>query len=450
MPSQNELSQDLTRGSIYKHLINLAIPASMGMFFNTLYNLTDNWFAGKISDTALVGLSISSIIFYLFLGLLAGLQNGTSVMLSSEIGGSKQKNRLIALIGNAITLGVGLSLFVIVLGMLFAQQTIDWLSNDAITAELAWEYIQVLILGNIGFSISSVAAGALMAMGDTKSNRNVLIIGFFANLILNPALTFGLEMGVSGLAWATLIIKLASAAYLLFILAKRLNVRLVPAFKPDRAMALLRQILPASFNFIIMIMGSFIVTAFVSRFGDYAVAGYSVGLRIEQVLLLPALGLNIAVLAIAGQNYGAKNYRRIAETYRKGLILSFGITVICIPVMIFLSPYLMGFFSSEEKIIAAGVSYLRIDALAFFCYVSLFISVAALQAIKRPNFPVVMGAFRQLILPLMVNYLLIVVYGYSLEWVFISVALIVFFSMLITLLYTRLQLKKLELKRLAQ
>jgi Na+-driven multidrug efflux pump len=64
MPSNSSLThQDLTTGSIYQHLIRLAIPASMGMFFNTLYNLTDNWFAGKISDDALVGLSIASIVF---------------------------------------------------------------------------------------------------------------------------------------------------------------------------------------------------------------------------------------------------------------------------------------------------------------------------------------------------------------------------------------------------
>ncbi|MBQ0721817.1 MAG: MATE family efflux transporter, partial [Gammaproteobacteria bacterium] len=92
---------DLTTGSIYRHLINLAIPASIGMFFNTLYNLTDNWFAGKISDDALVGLSVSSIVFYLFIGLLAGLQNGTSVMVATEIG-LKKASQLKHIISNSI------------------------------------------------------------------------------------------------------------------------------------------------------------------------------------------------------------------------------------------------------------------------------------------------------------------------------------------------------------
>lgn len=96
--------QDLTIGSIYQHLIRLAIPASMGMFFNTLYNLTDNWFAGKVSDDALVGLSISSIVFYLFIGLLAGLQNGTSVMVSTEVG-LKQPQQLKNIIKNTLEIG---------------------------------------------------------------------------------------------------------------------------------------------------------------------------------------------------------------------------------------------------------------------------------------------------------------------------------------------------------
>ena len=434
--------QDLTTGSIYRHLIQLAIPASMGMFFNTLYNLTDNWFAGKVSDDALVGLSISSVVFYLFIGLLAGLQNGTSVMVATEIG-LKQIHQLKKIIKNAFGVGIVFSMLIIVVGLVFAKDTIDWLSTEDKVTELAWDYIQILIIGNIAFSFSTIAAGALMALGDTKSNRNALIVGFFANLGLNPLLTFGLDMGVAGLAWATLIIKLASAVYLIVVLCKKLGYTPFPSLDKGTSLAILRQVLPASFNFSIMIVGSLMITGFVSRFGDYAVAGYSVGLRLEQVLLLPALGLNAAVLAISGQNFGAKNFRRIAETYRKGLILSFSISLVCIPIMIFLSPLLMGFFSHQADIIDVGTIYLRIDALAFFCYVALFISVATLQAIKQPDFPVIMGLFRQLILPLTINYFLILRLGYGLNWLFGSVALIVFFSMVITLLYTRSKLKQL-------
>jgi len=440
MPAQAELTQ----GSIYKHLLRLAIPASMGMLFNTLYNLTDNWFAGKISDDALVGLSVSSLVFFLFIGLLAGLQNGTSVMVSFETA-KHNSTRLKNIIHNSVSIGFLFSLIIIVFGFLFAERCIAWLSTGDVTKLLAMEYIQILIAGNLAFALSSIAAGALMAFGDTKTNRNVLIIGFFANLVLNPLFIFGFDMGVSGLAWATLLIKIAAALYLLKVLRDRLGYPPLPHFDLSVSLDILRQVLPASGNFFIMIIGSLIITGYVSNFGDYAVAGYSVGLRIEQVLLLPALGLNSAVLAISGQNYGANNYRRISETYRKGLILGLGISIVCIPLMLFLSPHMMGFFSSNQDIIYTGVTYLRIDALAFFCYVSLFISVATLQAVKQPNFPLIIGLFRQLIIPVTVNYYLITVLGYPIEWLFGSVALIVLGSMLITLFYTRSYLKRLRI-----
>lgn len=233
-------------------------------------------------------------------------------MLATEIG-LKQTTRIKQLVCNALSVGLFFSVLILIFGLLLSQDVIDWLANQQATSELAWEYIQILIIGNVAFALSSVAAGAHIAFGDTASNRNALTVGFFANLILNPLLTFGLDMGVPGLAWATLIIKVAQAIYLLSVLSKRLCYKPFPSLDITLSLDIFRQVLPARLSFFIMIVGSFIITAFASRFGDFAVAGYSVGLRLEQVLLLPALGLNAAVLAIAGQNFGAGNYRRIAK-----------------------------------------------------------------------------------------------------------------------------------------
>jgi len=434
--------QDLTTGPIYRHLLNLAIPASMGMLFNTLYNLTDNWFAGIISDDALVGISISSMVFFLFIGLIAGLQTGTAVTVSSAIGEKKLK-QLEPIINNSISIGLIFSIVIAVLGFVFAKDTITWLSSQQNTAQLAWDYIVVMLLGNLAFAMSSVAAGALMALGDTKSNRNALIIGFFANFAINPLFAFGFDMGVSGLALATVLIKTLSAIYLFSVLCKRVGYKPWFEFNSSTQYSLLKQVLPASTNFSIMILGGFIVTAFTSQFGDHAIAGYTVGLRLEQVLLLPALGLNSAVMAISGQNFGAKNYRRISETYRKALMLGLMVSVFGIPMMLFLSPLMITFFSQHPEIISVGVTYLRIDALVFFGYVSLFISIATLQAIKQPNFPVIMGTLRQLILPLIINYFLIIKFELGVNWLFGSVAIIVVIAALITLIYTRYQLRKL-------
>ena len=200
--------------------------------------------------------------------------------------------------------------------------------------------------------------------------------------------------------------------------------------------------MPASFNMLTVIVGGFVTVSLIGRFGSANVAGYAVGLRLEQVLLLPALGLNSAVMAIAGQNFGAGESRRVRDTYKSGLQVGLVMALILIPVMLFLSPLMMGFFSSNPEIIATGTTYLRIDALAYYPYVVLFLSTAMLQALKQPLFPMVLGIIRQLLLPASINYLLIVIYGLPMVSVFVTIIVVVFCSSFVSHYYTKRQLRQ--------
>lgn len=416
----NASTDDLTKGSIYRHLIRLSIPASMGMVFNTLYNLTDLWFAGMLSDAALAGMSVAGSVFFLLVGMGAGLQTGTAAMIASDIGAGR-RNEAQAWLDTGFGVAIVVSALSLGIGWWIADEVIAFLGATPETAPLAKEYLTVTLIGNIAFVLGFVASGALMAMGDTKSNRNALAVGFFANFALNPALTFGLGLGVTGLALATVIIKICAAVYLFSVLKRRLGAWAMPRFDVARWGPFLRQTVPASLNMMTIILGGFITIAFVGQFGVEQVAGYTVGLRLEQVLLLPALGLNAAVMALAGQNFGAGQPARVRESYLKGLTVGLGMAAVCIPVMVFLSPALMSIFSGDETIIGTGATYLRIDALAFYGYVVLFQSMAVLQAMKRPMFPMALGLARQLVLPACINYVLIVWLGYPLMAVFVTV-----------------------------
>jgi putative MATE family efflux protein len=436
-------NQQLTTGPIYRHLINLSIPAAMGMVFNTLYNLTDFWFAGMLSNQALAGLSIAGSVFAILVAIGAGMQTGTTAMIASDAG-RERYDEVRAWLDNAIGLALVLSVIVLAAGWWVADDLVQFLGAEADVEPLALAYLNVTLIGNAAFMLSSIAAGALMAMGDTHSNRNALAVGFFANFALNPLLTFGLGLGVTGLALATVIIKALSAVYLFYVLRKRLNSRSRPAFAKPRWQELSRQVFPASFNMLTIILGGFITVSFVGRFGSEHVAGYAVGLRLEQVLLLPALGLNMAVMAIVGQNFGVGQIDRLREAYRKGLIIGVVMAACSIPVMVFLSPLMVSFFSDSQTIIDTGATYLRIDAIAFYAYVVLFISVATLQAIKQPLFPMVLGIARQLVLPATINYLLIVKLGYPMVALFITIVSVVVLSSILAAWYTARQLKQLS------
>jgi len=421
MQSPND---DLTQGSIFRHLVRLSIPASMGMVFNTLYNLTDLWFAGLLSDAALTGMTIAGSVFFLLIGVGAGIQTGTAAMVASDVG-RKRMGDVQSWLNNAVGIAIVVSVIALGIGWLVGGDLILFLGAEADSAPQALSYLTVTLLGTVFFLLASVAAGALMALGDTKSNRNALGVGLLANFALNPLLIFVLDLGVAGLAMGTVIIKAGSAAYLFWVLKNRLGERAKPDFQPARWKALLTQILPASFNMMTIILGSFITIYFIGRFGDAHVAGYSVGLRLEQVLLLPALGMNAAIMAVAGQNFGAGHHQRVAETYRKALLIGLGMAAVCIPVMVFGSPALVRIFSDDPDILATGSTYLKIDAIAYFGYVILFLSVAVLQARKQPLFPMILGIARQFVVPASINYALIIWLDMPMISVFFTIVCVV-------------------------
>lgn len=434
--SNDSTSAKLTSGSIYKHLIRLSIPAAMGMVFNTLYNLTDFWFAGLLSGYALAGVSIAGSVFFILLAIGIGLQTGTSAVIAPEIGAGDETG-IAGWVDQAFGLSLLFSVVTMLLGWFFAEKLVLFLGAEPHIAPLANQYLQITLVGSVAFILTFMAAGALMAMGDTVSNRNVLMVGFFANFLLNPLFTFVLNFGVRGLALATVVIKVASALYLFRVLAIKTGRWVKPAFNLSKIAMLLRQVLPASLNMLMVIVGGFISVAYIGRFGSDHIAGYAVGLRLEQVLLLPALGLNTAVMAIAGQNFGAGQYARVNETYLKGLIVGLGMAAVSIPIMVFLSPALMGVFTQSETIKNTGAAYLKIDAIAFYAYVVLFLSVALLQSIKQPLFPMMLGIARQLVVPASINYLLIVVLGFPMLSIFYTIISVVVLSALVSHWYTR-------------
>ncbi len=434
--------KDLKSGAVYPQLIQLAVPAAIGMMFNTLYNLTDTWFAGQISDQALAALSIASLIFFLTISIGNGMRSGTSAMVAPDVGEDK-KDHVLAWVNNAVGIALVSAALVFVLAYFFGPKLLSFLASQQEVADMAWQYLSVILFSNVIFALNSVAAGILVGHGDTVTYRNVLMIGFFVNLGLNPLFIFVFDFGIAGLAWATIIIKIASAIYLIYAVKKTTYHWPVPAFDMSRWKKLFEQIAPASLNMIVIILGSFVMIKFVGEFGDDAVAGYSVGLRVEQVLLLPALGLNAAMLALGGQNFGANQYQRIKDAYHKALVLGLVVTVVMVPVMLFASPFLVNSFSETQSVASVGVSYMRIDAIAFFAYVVFFISVGTLQSIKQPNFPMVLGVFRQIIVPVGIYYMLVIYWDFTVNSLFYALVGVVSVSAMVLYLYTNNQLKQL-------
>ena len=402
-----KISSDLTVGKITKLIRAIAIPAVVGTFFQTLYNIVDVKFAGMISPYALTGLSKVFPVYFVIIALSAGLSIGATALVSNYLG-KKDYNKASLIFSQSIVVAIMGSIFVAVFGIYMAPIILKFLSTDANTFAYAIDYINVIFIGSIIFFLLTVSNVALTARGDTKSYRNVLIFGFFLNIVLNPLFIYGLgpvpAMGVSGIAIATLC---AEFIALIYILSKVLKTEIkdfvsLDCFFPKKNMIIeiLKQAMPTSISMVSVGFGIFILFYFVSLYSDVAAGGYGAGVRFEQLFLLPIIGLNTSTLALVGQNYGALKFERIKEIYDKTIVIGITAMIIGGTIIYLLSGIVMGFFTDDPEQIYYGSQYLKIAAFIGPVYPIFFISGALFQGLKKAHYQTAINLLRMIIFPL--------------------------------------------------
>jgi len=289
----------------------------------------------------------------------------------------------------------------------------------------ARQYTGIVLAGAVLFSLSFVVNGVLNTRGDTRTYRNAQFFGVLANIALDPLFMFTFNMGVAGVAVATVGIQLGVVVYLIRA-ALQLDFMQYPKaheFKPnaDSFLQIAKQSIPTSLSMLLIAVGSVIIVAFVSRFGESAMAAYGVALRIEQLILLPVVGINIAAMSLAGVNYGANQVSRVKETFNTGVFYAIALTAIGAVPLVFFGEWLMRLFSQEPDVIAIGVDYLWIEALILPAYAITFLSAAVLQGLKKPLYSLYCNIIRQIIGQLILFYLAVEVFELGLKSVWFSV-----------------------------
>ena len=168
--------------------------------------------------------------------------------------------------------------------------------------------------------------------------------------------------------------------------------------KVDLLRNLFYQSAPISAALLLISVGNFIILAYIGVFGEYATAGYGSAARFEQILLLPVLGLNTAIISIIGQNFGAKNFLRVKESYFKAVMYGFTLMIISGLIIFLSADKIVSIFSDNPNVISFGTTYLKISALIFPAYPVFFISNGFFMAIKKSNYSMYLNIIRNVIL----------------------------------------------------
>jgi len=398
---------NLLKDPIPKLIKKIALPASIGTLFQTLFNVVDTFFAGTISPEALSALAKSFPIYFIIIAACVGVTVGGTSLIANSIG-ENNKPKIHGYFAHTIIYGFIISIVITLIGLLFAPYLFELMGSESEVIQLGLSYTNVVFGGSIIFIMLVALNSLLHADGDTKTYRNVLILSFLLNILLNPLFIFGFgpipAFGISGIGIATIAAQSVGLIIIFFKVSASIRIRDISPkdfnINFHTLTNLFFQSAPISAALLLISVGNFIILSFIGVFGEFATAGYGSAARFEQILLLPVLGLNTAIISIIGQNFGSKNYLRVKESYFKAVIYGFSIMIISGLIIFFSADIIVSIFSDNQEVINYGSSYLKISALIFPAYPIFFISNGFFMAIKKSSYSMYLNIIRNIILPI--------------------------------------------------
>ena len=396
---------NLLKDSIPGLIKKIALPASIGTLFQTLFNVVDTFFAGAISPEALSALAKSFPIYFIIIAACVGVTVGGTSLIANSIG-EKNITKIHGYFTHTIIYALIVSIIITSAGLFFAPHLFQLMGSEFEVIQLGLSYTNVVFAGSIVFIMLVAINSLLHADGDTKTYRNVLILSFFLNILLNPLFIFGFgpipSFGISGIGIATVV---AQSIGLIIVIIKasksqRIENISLKDFKINSELLtnLFFQSAPISAALLLISVGNFIILSYIGIFGEFATAGYGSAARFEQILLLPVLGLNTAIISIIGQNYGSKDYSRVKESYFKAVFYGFALMIISGLIIFVSADKIVSIFSDNQEVINYGSLYLKISALIFPAYPIFFISNGFFMAIKKSHYSMFLNIIRNILL----------------------------------------------------
>ncbi|MEP1765681.1 MAG: MATE family efflux transporter [Sulfitobacter sp.] len=397
------IEHDLTTGPLGGHFRRLAVPAAIGMLFSTLYNVVDTFYAGFFGTQAQAGLAVGFQAFFILVAIGFGLGSAMSALVGNARG-RKDSAEARHLAAQGIGLSVVATGLVTATAMLLGPGLIALVSEPGGYRDAGLGYFNWLVFALPGFIIGPCANGILQARGDNVSMQRALVVAFFVNILLNPLLMFGIPgviggIGFNGIALATTLSQTGVAVFILtrvFGRAMMQDLKL-SEFTPVLAKyyQITAQAFPTGFALLVTFSSGFIVQYALKDYGPAALAAFGISMRVEQLFLLPAIGVTVSLVAIAAQNFGAGNEARVREAFHRCWAIGVVITTLAFPFLWWGGGLATALFSNDPEVIAIGALFLKVEAVILPIYVVLFSINALLQALQKASWTMWIGIYRQ-------------------------------------------------------
>lgn len=440
----------MTEGNILEHIIRFAFPLLIGNIFQQLYNTVDTWVVGNyVSNEAFSAVGSVGPVINMLIGFFTGLSSGAGVVISQYYG-AKRYDKVHDAVHTSLVMTLLLGVVFTGIGIAMVPAMLRLMNTPAEVFPESATYLTIYFAGILGLMLYNMGSGILRAVGDSKRPFYFLVVCAAINTVLDLVFVLVFDMGVSGVALATIIAQFISAILVIITLMRTdICIKLILRdLKMDWEMLkkVVRIGFPAAIQMAITAFSNIFVQSYINFFGADCMSGWTAYSKIDQLILLPVQSIALASTTFVGQNLGINQIQRAKHGIRTSLWLGIGTTVVIMIPVLFFAPQLVAFFNSKAEVVQYGTLLLR--CISPFYVLSCFnqIYAGALRGSGNSRAPMVIMLcsfvlFRQCYLYIMANFIsneiIPIAMGYPAGW-FVCSLLMVLYYRRVGLTHTRI------------
>jgi putative MATE family efflux protein len=440
MKNQEQQSNGIIEGVIWKQLLLFFFPLLFGTFLQQLYNTVDaiivGHYVGKEALSAVGG--TTGTLINVFIGFFVGTSSGATVTISQYFG-AKNEKEVSKGVHTAIALAVAAGAVIMVIGILGAPLAIRLMGTPEDIIPYSLTFIRIYFCGTIANLIYNMGTGILRAIGDSKRPLYYLAASVVLNIILDFLFVVGFHWGVAGVALATVIAQVFSAVLICVTLMRtrecyRLDLRKV-RFHKEILMKIVRIGIPSGLQSLMYSSSNIIIQSSVNSFGTNTIAAWTAYGKIDGLFWMTMSSFGISITTFVGQNYGAGNFARVRKGIRICLAMTIGVAVVLSLIIYFAGPSIYGLFTNDVQVTRRGIEILHFMVPTFCTYVLIEIISGSLRGMGDSFMPMLMTGIGICVLRVLWVFTTVpiwhdirtLIFSYPLTWSVTSIMFIFYF-----------------------
>ncbi len=362
---------DLTEGKPQRVLLKFTLPMLLSVMFQQLYTIADSIIAGLfVGLNALAAIGDSYPITMIFIAFANGSNIGGSVVISQLYGGKKLE-RMKTAVSTSLVASIVISAVLTAIGLLFSKKLLIALDTPEEIMSDSVTYLNIYIWGLVFLFLYNMCNAVFTALGDSKTPLYFLILSSVGNIILDIIFVRNFNLGVAGVAWATLTAQGFSSILSGIVLLKRIRkikCGKYPVFKFDMLVRISKIAIPSVLQQSFVSVGNVFIQGLINSFGSAVIAGFSASMKLNTFTITTLSTLGNGISSYTAQNMGADRPDRVKKGFSSGLLIAFIVAAPFFVLLFFFPEYMMRIFVTADstEVIASGAEFLKIVSPFYF------------------------------------------------------------------------------------